>query len=127
MFRFLLLQTCVPLFELIDGWVCNGTLNDPYSEFFIVSHGGVPSERHWFEKYSLRRGMIPSFFTDALVHKILGIGKAVNFIRHNCKDTKYTLEFKGEYKQSKETRWRQQTIGRLPATPQDSDTQSLFS
>jgi hypothetical protein len=94
------LQTCVPLFEMIDGWVCTGVLNDPYSEFFIQSHVGIPPERLWFEKYSLRRQMIPAFLDQKHVHKILGIGKAVNFIRRNCKDAKYTMSFKVDYKQS---------------------------
>lgn len=93
-------KTCVPLFEMIDIWISSGMLNDPYSEFFVQSHAGIPIERLWSEKYSLRRTMIPAFLDEPLVHKILAIGKAVNFIRINCKDPKYTMSLQVDYKQS---------------------------
>lgn len=96
-------KTCVPLFEMLNAWVSTGSLNDPYSEFFIASNGKVAFERIWFDKFTLRRTMIPTFFTEELVEKIMGIGKAVNFIREVCKETEYTLKVKVDYRQSRNT------------------------
>lgn len=93
-------QTCVPLFEMIHRWVCNGVLADPYSEFFIQSHAGVSAERMWSERFSLRRNMLPAFLPARLVHKILAIGKAVNFVRFNCKEPNYSNKLHVDFNHS---------------------------
>lgn len=105
-------QTCVPLFDLIVAWLRSGSLSDPYGEFFITSRapsgsGGdqqqLSAEHMWSDRFVLRRSMVPSFFSDRLVYRIMATGKAVNFIRTNCKDAKFTLPFTVDYQQRQST------------------------
>ena len=97
----LMRKTCVPLFEMIHRWVCTGTLADPYGEFFVRATPGVSAERMWTDKYALRREMIPStFLPPRTVHRILGIGKAVNFLKTNCKKAGFKAELDVDWNQS---------------------------
>ncbi|EDO26597.1 predicted protein [Nematostella vectensis] len=54
--------------------------------FFIEVDYTVRDERLWFDKYSLRKQMLPSFIPIDMATKILNIGKSINFIRHVCQD-----------------------------------------
>jgi len=98
-------KTCAPLFDMLSRWLSSGTLLDPFSEFFIFSDStsadaqDPSSPRYWSRHFRLRRCMIPDFFPRPLVKKILNIGKAVNFIRNQCKETKYMAEIEVDFKQ----------------------------
>ncbi|EDO33629.1 predicted protein [Nematostella vectensis] len=71
---------------ILDRWVYEGELEDQYQEFFIEVDYTVRDERLWFDKYSLRKQMLPSFIPIDMATKILNIGKSINFIRHVCQD-----------------------------------------
>ncbi|XP_062521244.1 gamma-tubulin complex component 3 homolog isoform X2 [Corticium candelabrum] len=73
-----------PLRYLIDQWVYEGELCDIYDEFFVACDVNVSEERLWYDKYSVREAMLPSFVPLKLAQKILLIGKSINFLRHAC-------------------------------------------
>ena len=72
-----------------------GELHDPFQEFFVTDQkqgggggggGGlivsnVTGNNVWFEKYTLRLAMLPSWFPVGLAERILNVGKSINFIR----------------------------------------------
>ncbi|CAF0954055.1 unnamed protein product [Didymodactylos carnosus] len=82
-----LLYNCtVPIRDMIVEWICNGIINDPYQEFFVSVDKKIDDEKLWYEKYSLRTSMIPSFLTEEQAEKIWITGKSINFLRVLCKD-----------------------------------------
>jgi len=93
-------RVCVPLFEMLRRWLLEGELVDACGEFFVaaVKGGGGgegggggggqggSDESLWHHRYALRPGMIPRFLPPALAHKILVLGKSINFMRRCCHD-----------------------------------------
>lgn len=73
-----------PILRMIKQWMIEGEINDPFEEFFVEVNPMTSDDKLWTEKYKLNYIMIPSFLTNALAHKILLTGKAVNFIRRCC-------------------------------------------
>jgi hypothetical protein len=55
-------------------------------QFFVAVDYTVGDERLWYDKYSIRKPMLPSFIPLEMATKIQNIGKSINFIRHVCKD-----------------------------------------
>ena len=76
---------------MIQQWMLQGEINDPYFEFFIENDYSVTDDRLWTHKYKLNYIMIPAFLTNQLAKKILQTGKAVNFIRKCCLMPEWTL------------------------------------
>jgi len=84
------LLTCMsrPIYSTLVRWLLDGTLEDPYGEFFVASDPAVADEaRLWFDKYSIRKSMIPKFLSLSWVKKILNTGKSINFLRCVCDDS----------------------------------------
>ncbi|KAI9480921.1 MAG: Spc98 family-domain-containing protein [Benjaminiella poitrasii] len=80
-----MLQTIsTPFYKMLERWVNEGELDDPYEEFFVACDSTVPEEELWQTKYTLREHMLPSFLSKELAHKIFSIGKSLNFIRYSC-------------------------------------------
>ncbi|CAO3698975.1 unnamed protein product [Rhizopus stolonifer] len=75
-----------PFYTMIQRWVYEGELDDPYQEFFVVCDMTVPEQELWQNKYSIREDMLPSFITRDLALKMFSIGKSLNFIRYSCHD-----------------------------------------
>ncbi|CEP14067.1 hypothetical protein [Parasitella parasitica] len=73
-----------PFYEMLERWVYEGELDDPYQEFFVACDRTVPEEELWQSKYTLREDMLPAFLSKELAHKIFSIGKSLNFIRYSC-------------------------------------------
>ncbi|CAO3696701.1 unnamed protein product [Rhizopus microsporus] len=73
-----------PFYDMLQRWVFEGELNDPYEEFFVACDMNVPEEDLWQRKYSIREPMLPSFFSKDLAQKIFAIGKSLNFMRCSC-------------------------------------------
>ncbi|KAI8367323.1 Spc98 family-domain-containing protein [Blakeslea trispora] len=73
-----------PFYDMLERWVYEGELNDPYDEFFVACDPSVSEDELWQHKYALREDMLPSFFSKELAHKIFSIGKSLNFIRYSC-------------------------------------------
>ncbi len=80
-----------PILTMIQQWMLQGEINDPYFEFFIETDYTVTDDRLWTHKYKLNYIMIPTFLTNQLAKKILQTGKAVNFIRRCCLMPDWTL------------------------------------
>lgn len=82
-----LLYNCtIPIRDMIVEWICNGIINDPYQEFFVSTDKMVNEEKLWYDKYTLRVPMIPSFISMEQAKKIWITGKSINFLRVVCKD-----------------------------------------
>jgi len=86
--RKLLTSMTKPIYSTLVRWLLDGTLEDPYQEFFVASDPAVADEaRLWFDKYSIRKSMIPKFLSLSWVKKILNTGKSINFLRCVCDDS----------------------------------------
>jgi len=83
----LLCTVCKPMYVMLLRWICDGTLEDPFNEFFIASDPKVTSDRLWHDKYSIRHSMIPKFMSLSWAKKILATGKSINFLHEVCRDT----------------------------------------
>lgn len=75
-----------PILNFLYRWIYDGELEDTYHEFFVASDPNVKADRLWHDKYSLRKSMIPSFFTMDQARKVLLIGKSINFLHQVCHD-----------------------------------------
>ncbi|CAN6452388.1 unnamed protein product [Victoria cruziana] len=72
---------------ILERWVYEGVIDDPYGEFFIAEDKSLQKEsltqdydaKYWQQRYSLKDG-IPSFLTNA-ADKILTTGKYLNVMR----------------------------------------------
>ena len=62
------------------------------SEFFVAVGTGDTEAEVWNTKYTLRADMLPSFIAKELAHKILLIGKTINFTRECCHDREPMLD-----------------------------------
>ncbi|KAG1151790.1 hypothetical protein G6F37_003138 [Rhizopus arrhizus] len=76
-----------PFYDMLQRWVYEGELDDPYEEFFVACDFAVSEEVLWQHKYSIRENMLPSFLSKELAQKIFSIGKSLNFIRYSCHDS----------------------------------------
>ena len=86
--RKLLTSMSKPIYSTLVRWILDGTLEDSHGEFFVASDPQVTDEaRLWFDKYSIRKSMIPKFLSLSWVKKILATGKSINFLRCVCDDT----------------------------------------
>ncbi len=82
-----LLYNCtIPIRDMIVEWICNGIINDPYQEFFVSTDKMVTEEKLWYDKYTLRVPMVPTFLSMEQAKKIWITGKSINFLRVVCKD-----------------------------------------
>ncbi|XP_073010454.1 gamma-tubulin complex component 2 [Typha latifolia] len=72
---------------MLERWVYEGVIDDPYGEFFIAENKSLQKEsltqdydaKYWQQRYSLKDG-IPSFLTSVAV-TILTTGKYLNVMR----------------------------------------------
>lgn len=72
---------------ILERWVYEGVIDDPYGEFFIVENQSLQKEsltqdygaKYWGQRYSLKDG-IPSFLLNA-AGTILTTGKYLNVMR----------------------------------------------
>lgn len=73
-----------PFYDILERWIYEGELDDPYDEFFVACDNTVSRDELWQKKYTLREDMLPSFLTSDVALKIYSIGKSLNFIRYSC-------------------------------------------
>jgi gamma-tubulin complex component 3 len=91
-----------PFYEMLERWVYEGELDDPYDEFFVACD--PTQEDLWQSKYTLRQDMLPKFMSKDLAHKIFSIGKSLNFIRYSCHDDTLSQQYhssEGKHLQNK--------------------------
>ena len=98
----LLAQVARPFYEMLRHWIYDGELIDPYHEFFIAEPdpNALPAIDHrhvatsvWEEKYKLDVGMVPSIISSEFSRKVFLIGKSLNFIRNNCGDSDWVIQY----------------------------------
>lgn len=76
----------LPIWHIIESWIYEGELHDPFQEFFVAADLAIGVDRLWFDKYHLRHPMIPSFIKSEEAVKIMLVGKTINFLRLVCHD-----------------------------------------
>ncbi|RMZ83381.1 hypothetical protein DV737_g1704, partial [Chaetothyriales sp. CBS 132003] len=98
----LLGQVARPFYEMLRHWIYDGELIDPFHEFFVTEPD--PSTRPdvdprrvatsiWEDKYKLDADMVPSIISSDFAKKVFLIGKSLNFIRHNCADSDWVMQY----------------------------------
>lgn len=60
-----------PFYEMLQRWIYEGELDDPYREFFVACDPTVPEDELWQSKYSIHEDMIPSFISGELAQKVI--------------------------------------------------------
>lgn len=98
----ILAQVARPFYEMLKRWIYDGELIDPYHEFFItepdpqtqpaIDHRHVATSV-WEEKYKLDTAMVPSIISSEFSRKVFLIGKSLNFIRNNCGDSDWVIQY----------------------------------
>ena len=105
----LLVHVTRPFYDMLQRWIYDGELTDPYEEFFVTEPD--PSKQLdidprristsvWEAKYQLDQAMVPSIITADFAKKIFLIGKSLNFIRHNCADSDWVNQYSRTHTQS---------------------------
>lgn len=77
-----------PYFDILQNWIYQGVIKDPYNEFLVAEHESVAKERvtedyndqYWEQHYTIERERIPMFL-ERVAEKILRAGKYLNVIR----------------------------------------------
>eukprot|EP00736_Rhodelphis_marinus_P002957 Rmarinus@m.22365 len=85
---FLLQRSCEHYFHMLEKWIYEGVIDDPYQEFFVFSRATGTTEKpnedyrdtYWESHYDVKKNNAPGFL---LTHadKILTTGKYLNVIR----------------------------------------------
>ena len=98
----LLVHVARPFYDMLRHWIYDGELVDPYHEFFVVENDPslkadidprrVPTSI-WEDKYKLESDLVPSIISTDFAKKIFLIGKSLNFIRHNCSDSDWVIQY----------------------------------
>ena len=105
----LLVHVTRPFYDMLQRWIYDGELTDPFEEFFVIEPD--PSKQPdidprrvstsvWEAKYKLDPAMVPSIITEDFAKKIFLIGKSLNFIRHNCADSDWVNHYSRTHTQS---------------------------
>lgn len=98
----LLTHVTRPFYDMLRRWIYDGELIDPYQEFFVTepdssTRPDVDPRRVatsvWEDKYKIDKIMVPTIISDELAKKIFLIGKSLNFIRHNCGDSDWVIDY----------------------------------
>lgn len=88
LYNFILQKGSVPYFEMLKQWIYQGTITDPYHEFFVRENRiigdrenkGYLNEYYWENKFSFFKQNI-FFYLESLQDKIYITGKNINAIR----------------------------------------------
>ena len=80
-------HACTPYLGILERWVYEAVIDDPYLEFLIVENKTLQKEsltqdynaKYWQQCYSLKPG-VPSFLTN-VAEAILTTGKYLNVLR----------------------------------------------
>ena len=55
---------------MLQRWIYEGELQDPFEEFFVACDPDVAEENFWQSKYSIRSDMQPVFISTSLAKKV---------------------------------------------------------
>lgn len=114
LFEFMLEKSSQPYFSMLQKWIFQGVLKDPFSEFIVRENKVLQKEnigrdfndKYWDEKFTYREEMIPTFLAK-YKEKILHAGKYLNVIRECGLDVQYPFPqhenlFTGKFLATKE-------------------------
>ena len=98
-----------PFYDMLRRWIYDGELVDPYHEFFVTEPD--PSTKPdvdprrvatsvWEDKYKVDPDMVPSIIPPDFAKKVFLIGKSLNFIRHNCADSDWVIQYSKSHSKS---------------------------
>lgn len=76
-------KVCVPLGHMLKIWLLEGKIFDTHEEFFV---GFCINNDNIWNRYFVRKTMVPRFISKKMTKKILRIGKYKNFLRQICGD-----------------------------------------
>ena len=105
----LLVLVTRPFYDMLQRWIYDGELTDPYHEFFVTEPDPTQqpdvdprrvSTSVWEAKYKIDPNMVPSIISNEFAKKIFLIGKSLNFIRHNCVDSDWVNQYSRTHTQS---------------------------
>ncbi|EPZ31071.1 hypothetical protein ROZALSC1DRAFT_27485 [Rozella allomycis CSF55] len=68
-----------PFFKMINLWINEGVVEDPFDEFFVACKDN--SDNIWRNKYYFRKEYLPCFIPTNAAEKIFSLGKSINFMR----------------------------------------------
>lgn len=92
-------QMMIPYGEMLQGWLREGILNDPFGEFFISesSHGSRAFDfdgfEFWNQKFILKLAELPKFIPETLARRALVAGKTRKFIQAFLKNPPTHLRY----------------------------------
>lgn len=67
--------------SMIEAWIFDGELEDPFCEFFVYKNPEFTAhESIWHEQYLLKAEMIPSFMGQHLAKKVYISWMTLNFL-----------------------------------------------
>lgn len=99
----LLAHVTRPFYDMLQLWIYDGELSDPYKEFFVDEPEFRPNTDPrgiatsvWEHKYKLVDELIPSIVTREFAEKVYLIGKSLNFIRTGCEDSAWVEAYSKE-------------------------------
>lgn len=92
-------QMMLPYVEMLQGWLREGILKDPFDEFFISEIRSVRSfefdgSEFWNQKFVLRLSELPKFIPETLAGRALVAGKTRKFIQAYLKNPPTHLRYK---------------------------------
>lgn len=105
----LLVNVARPFYDMLRHWIYDGELVDPYAEFFVMEtdpmlKADIDPRRVatsvWEDKYKLEHNMVPSIISEDFARKIFLIGKSLNFIRNNCGDSDWVIQYSQTHSKS---------------------------
>ena len=70
---------------MLEKWIYDGELDDPYLEFFISKNNSDHNIDAW-NSHSFLSDKVPSFITMDVAKKAFLVGKSLFFIRNHCFD-----------------------------------------
>jgi len=127
-----------PYWQILQKWIYQGTVEDPYLEFMVEDHqhqavtmdklsSTAYSDDYWEKRYALRRDRVPSFLLP-LADQILRTGKYLNVIKQcgmkvtppRVDELVYTLDGSG-YKEAIEKAYSYASETLLHVLMQDYD------
>ena len=100
----ILSQVTGPFYSMLQSWIYDGELSDPYHEFFVAEQdpSQIDTEDNqprgaatsvWSDKYNLNEAMIPSIISPSFAQRVFLIGKSLNFIRTACADPAWVSSY----------------------------------
>lgn len=98
----LLDQMLIPFSEMLNGWLADGSVNDPFGEFFIArAQSSLPVSWEfdaaglWNKLFTLRQSELPAFIPEELAKRALIAGKTRLFIQAYLRDLPVHLKYTG--------------------------------